>query len=62
VRPVDIERLVVIAKFDGLFEEWCGFTGEHGLVDDAGTAEEKEVSGDGGFSLEADEGDDVAWE
>jgi hypothetical protein len=56
---VDVHRFIVIAKLTGFFKERCGSTGQHGLVDDAGTAEE--VSGDGNFSLETDEGDEVAW-
>jgi hypothetical protein len=57
---VDVQQFIVIAKFDRFFKERCGFAGQHGLVDDAGTAEE-EVGGDGSFSLETDEGDEVAW-
>jgi len=54
VLTINVEVIFAIEKLDGLFEEGGGFAREHGLVDDAGTRNEEDVGGDGGFCLLAD--------
>ena len=51
---VDIQVIFVLEELDGLFEKGGGFAREHGLVDNAGTRNEKDVGGDGGFCLLVD--------
>jgi hypothetical protein len=51
VLTVDVQVIFALEELDGLFEKGGGFAWEHGLVDDAGTRNEENVGGDGGFCL-----------
>ena len=54
VLTINVQVIFALEELDGLFEKGSGFAREHGLVDDASTKNEEDVSRDGGFCLLAD--------
>lgn len=48
---IDIQVFGNIEELDGLFQERGRLAGKHGLVDDARSVDQENVSGDNGLSL-----------